>query len=119
MHHLCEDFRIHSLTPIEQLLVPRVHLLNVEPPPVQVPVNYASETLNRAIDGENKRICPITYNQIKLGERYMLCSGCLCCYSEYAIIEWFVSLNVGNKELTCPTCRKIWDDYNVYIHCTF
>jgi hypothetical protein len=120
MHHMVQDFSYHTLTPIEVLLQTyrNVHLdgpvfdasLN------DVSLGYVSQTLHRLIEDEDRNMCPITQNPIGTGERYMLCSACLNCYNEMSLIEWFQSLNNNNRSRTCPTCREIWRDYNVYIH---
>jgi hypothetical protein len=78
--------------------------------------NYVSQTIDRSIVDEDRNICPIRQTPIQDGERYMLCNGCQNCYNEYDIIQWFIRQNNINMERTCPTCRQIWSDYNVYIH---
>ena len=117
LQHVKQDFSIHSLIPIEELLENQ-HILNLRylnRPIVDISFNYISQTLHRVIEND-RNICPITHNIIQLCERYMLCVDCLSCYNEYAIIEWFQSLNNSRRPKTCPTCREIWSNYNVYIN---
>jgi hypothetical protein len=79
-------------------------------------VGYVSQTLHRFIEDENRNTCPITQISIREGERYMLCVGCENCYNEMVLIQWFQSLNNNNRVRTCPMCREIWRNYNVYIN---
>ena len=119
--NLYEDFNTHPLTPIDELIrpfIPEEHLIYAGPIH-DVSLNdtpYISQVLNRKINEQDQKICPIEQTEIKENERYMLCYSCQNCYSEYAIISWFVSCNNYNRSSTCPTCRSPWSDYNVYIN---
>jgi hypothetical protein len=133
MQHLVQDFSYHTLTPIEDLLrqnriesysnstisnsqdsnrriIDESHSIN------NVAVGYTSNTLNRFIENEERNICHISQLPIEENQRYMLCRGCLNCYNEMDLIQWFQSLNNNNQFRSCPTCREMWRDYNVYIN---
>ena len=117
MHNFIQDFCTHTLRPIEELL--RQYVFRFEPVNIDASLNYVSQTLLRSIVDEDRIICPIRQTPIQSGERYMLCIGCQNCYNEYDIIQWFVRQSSQNMEQTCPTCRQLWSDYNVYIHSIF
>jgi hypothetical protein len=125
MPHMVQDFSYHTLTPIEALLQPYRNLhMSIDGPIFDASLNdvplhavsYVSQTLHRLIEDEDRNSCPITQISIGAGERYMLCEGCKNCYNEMSVIQWFQSLNNNNRQRTCPTCREIWRDYNVYIN---
>lgn len=125
--NLYEDFDSHPLTPIDQLRQPFIeenvmllenHLLH-DGPIYDVSLNdipYVSQVLNRKIGEHDQNICPIQQTEIQENERYMLCCSCQNCYNEYAIINWFVTCNSYYRSTTCPTCRSLWIDHNIYIN---
>jgi len=122
--HLIQDFAFHTLTPIEDLL--RQYLLafgfHSLGPIIDLSLNdviqptYISQTLNRPIQESDHSVCPIRQTQIQSNEKYMLCNNCSHCYNEYDIIQWFQTKYVQNVDRTCPTCRQVWSDFNVYIN---
>ena len=125
--NLYEDFNTHSLIPIDQLIQPFIqenfmqledHLLHAGPiyDASLNDIPYVSQVLNRKIGEYDHNICPIQQTEIQENERYMLCSSCQNCYNEYAIINWFVTCNSYYRGTTCPTCRSLWTDHNVYIN---
>ena len=132
MQHLVQDFSYHTLRPIEDLLrqnrIESYFNANSEDSDItiidesnsinNVAIGYISQTLNRVIENEERNICHISQLPIEENERYMLCSKCLNCYNENGLIEWFQRLNNNNQLRSCPTCREIWSDYNVYINST-
>ena len=134
MQNLVQDFSYHTLRPIEDML--RIHrnenifnTIIINGPQFDVSLNdlnndsnidassnYISQVLHRVIEDEERNMCPISQLQIQEGERYMLCAGCVNCYNEMDLIQWFQNLNANNRATTCPTCRERWRDYNVYIN---
>ena len=64
----------------------------------------------------NRNTCNITHEDIIESQRYMTCSNCENNYAEYAIKQW-LRHRTGNLR-TCPTCREIWTNFNVYINST-
>jgi hypothetical protein len=64
------------------------------------------------IDNE-KNICCITYEEISINERYMICKECKNNYKEQSLKQW-LRQNISSK--TCPTCRTNWTDYTIYIN---
>lgn len=129
MQHLVQDFGYHTLIPIEDLLQQNRNMIifnslitngpalnDVQSSFTDASGNYISQVVNRLIEDEERNICHISQIPIQAGERYMLCDGCLNCYNEMDLIQWFQNLNVYNRVRTCPSCRGIWRDYNVYIN---
>lgn len=62
----------------------------------------------------DRNTCNITHEDILIDQRYMTCSNCENNYSETAIKQW-LSQHTGNAR-TCPTCREVWTNFNVYIN---
>lgn len=130
LQHITQDFSYHTLTPIEDLLRPYrnsmfYHEILQDGPEFEMVLNdtytdasgnYISQVLNRPIEDEERNTCPISQLQIQEGERYMLCAGCLNCYNEMDLIQWFQNQHGHNRAPTCPTCREPWRDFNVYIN---
>ena len=142
INHLIEDFNFHTLMPIEDLmhlfnyfnLSSTLFLSNRTNIPINTPINipinmngsiydaslndipYISRVLYRSIHDNERNMCHITQNTIQINERYMLCNQCQNCYNVNAIMEWLKSLHENNRSTTCPSCRQIWQDYNVYIN---
>ena len=130
IQHLIQDFRYHTLTPIEELLLQNrnIRIFNsiitngpaydrsLNDDQLEVAVGYISQEIRRVIEDEDRNICHISQIPIQENQRYMLCASCLNCYNELDLIQWFLSLNNNNRLRTCPTCRQIWRDYNVYIN---
>jgi hypothetical protein len=75
------------------------------------PVHIESVT-NMVVD--ERDICNITHEQIGQGHRYMFCGSCHNNFSENAILTWLRKKPQWSR--TCPTCRSIWDNYNVYVN---
>ena len=130
LQNITQDFSYHTLTPIEDLLRPYrnsmfYHEILQDGPEFEMHLNdaytdasgnYISQVLNRLIEDEERNTCPISQLQIQQGERYMLCAGCLNCYNEMDLIQWFQNQNGHNRVPSCPTCREPWRDFNVYIN---
>lgn len=75
------------------------------------PVHIESVT-NMVVD--ERDICNITHEYIGEGDRYMFCGSCHNNFSENAIVTWLRKKPEWLR--TCPTCRSIWDNYNVYVN---
>jgi hypothetical protein len=115
--HVYETFETHPLTPIEHLLEPffQQNIAHYDVSFNDMP--YISQTLYRKICEQDQNICPIRQTEIQENERYMLCDQCKNCYNEISLIQWFEHCNNNNgARITCPTCRSIWTNYNVYIN---
>jgi len=70
--------------------------------------------VNKFIDEYEDNICPISQELISLNNNYMKCNFCNKNFLETVLIEWLQSRHNYNR--TCPTCRRLWSDYNVYIN---
>jgi hypothetical protein len=134
INHLIEDFNFHSLMPIEDLmqlfnyfnLSSTLSISNRTNMPIHVngpiydaslnDIPYISNVLYRTVHDNERNMCHITQNPIQINERYMLCKQCQNCYNAIAIMEWLKNSHENNRSTTCPSCRQIWQDYNVYIN---
>lgn len=54
--------------------------------------------------------CPISYEEIKYGDKYFICTNC-----KYNFIEQAILTHLTRNKL-CPMCRSTWSDYCVYIN---
>ena len=70
-------------------------------------------TIYRLIN-PNRNTCYITHEDILIDQNYMTCSNCENNYTENAIKQW-LRQRTGNAR-TCPTCREVWTNFNVYIN---
>ena len=70
-------------------------------------------TIYRLVDPE-RTTCNISHEEILSNQRYMTCSSCSNNFNEPSIRQW-LGQNVGNRR-TCPTCREVWTNYNVYVN---
>jgi len=70
-------------------------------------------TLYRIINTD-RNTCNITHEDIASNQRYMTCSGCGNNFIESAIKQW-LRQRTGHLR-TCPTCREVWTNFNVYIN---
>jgi len=129
MHHMVQDFSYHTLISIEELLQPYrnspISSAFIDGPIFNTALNdsnndasgnYISQVLHRIIEDEERNTCPISQLPIQVDERYMLCTGCVNCYNERDLIQWFQNQTAYNRPNTCPSCRERWRDYNVYIN---
>ena len=64
----------------------------------------------RRLIPEERVICGIGLEEIHLNQRYMSCIKCSNSFGEQNIRTWLTDKN------TCPCCRDIWVDYNIYIN---
>jgi hypothetical protein len=84
--------------------------------------NYNNYYLNHSVDiliidagfcrviPEERKMCGINLEVIGANQKYMFCINCSHNFSEEAIKTWL------NNRRTCPTCRCIWSDFNIYIN---
>ena len=68
------------------------------------------KTIEKAIDKSKNTECPITYDEIKIGDAYMTCEECKYNFSEVAIMTHL------NEKKSCPMCRCDWKDVCKYIN---
>ena len=61
-----------------------------------------------------RNVCNITHDEITTNERYMSCSNCQIHFLETAIKLWLRQRSPSTR--TCPTCREVWTNFNVYIN---
>lgn len=54
--------------------------------------------------------CPISFEEIGIGDKYLVCHQCNNNFSEVEIKKWIES------KQTCPTCRVDWNNYQIYIN---
>jgi uncharacterized CHY-type Zn-finger protein len=69
-----------------------------------------SKTIVKAINKSKNMECPITYDNIKMGDAYMTCGECKYNFSEDAIMKYL------NEKKSCPMCRCGWKDACKYIN---
>jgi len=75
------------------------------------PTNVASHSIIYCpINDVEKTVCNIMHDIIMAADRYMQCHSCINNYSERAIKTWL------QRQSTCPTCRVVWTNNNVYIN---
>jgi len=68
------------------------------------------KTIEKAIDKSKNTECPITYDEIKIGDAYMTCEDCKYNFLETAIMKHL------NEKRSCPMCRCDWKDACKYIN---
>jgi len=61
-----------------------------------------------------RNICNISHDEIEIGRSYMSCSNCSNHFLESSLKRW-LRRRLGNSR-TCPICREIWSNYNIYIN---
>lgn len=61
-----------------------------------------------------RNICNISHDEIVRGRLYMTCLNCNNNFLESNIKQW-LRRRSGNSR-TCPTCREIWTNYNIYFN---
>lgn len=66
------------------------------------------------INSNEDYLCYISHDFIKENDKYMECTNCNKRFFELAIKQWLLMKTPDNK--TCPTCRSIWTNYNIYIN---
>lgn len=61
-----------------------------------------------------RNICNISHDEIVRGLLYMTCSNCHNNFLESNLKQWLRRRNFNIR--TCPTCREIWTNYNIYFN---
>ena len=61
-----------------------------------------------------RNICNISHDEIVRGQYYMSCSNCNNHFLESNLKRW-LRRRLGATR-TCPMCREIWTNYNIYIN---
>jgi len=75
--------------------------------------NNLTNVIYRPINPE-RSLCYITHEEILLNRHYMTCDACFHNFKEQSIKQW-LEQNTGSRR-TCPTCRVVWTNYNVYVN---
>jgi hypothetical protein len=83
---------------------------NYESSTTTIPVG---QTIYHRIDPQ-RNTCNILHEEILEAQRYMMCSACNANFNEDAIKQW-LQHRTGTRR-TCPTCREVWTNYNIYIN---
>jgi len=76
-------------------------------------IEYTGPTYKQIMDMDASS-CPILYEVIKVGGRYMTCNQCNNHFSEEAIKQWLEPRRIFQR--TCPLCREEWTNYEIYIN---
>jgi len=71
------------------------------------------QTIYHPIDPE-RNTCSILHEQIIFLQTYMMCTACNSNFNENALKQW-LQHRTGTRR-TCPTCREVWTNYNIYIN---
>lgn len=61
-----------------------------------------------------RNICNISHDEIVRGRLYMTCSNCNNSFLESNLKQWLRRRSSNIR--TCPTCREIWTNYNIYFN---
>lgn len=61
-----------------------------------------------------RNTCGILHEQILNLQTYMMCSLCNANFNENALKNWLRHRSESNR--TCPFCRDLWSNYNIYIN---
>jgi len=62
----------------------------------------------------DRSMCNISHEEILSSQRYMTCYSCNNNFLENALKQW-LRHRTGILR-TCPTCREVWTNFNVYIN---
>lgn len=77
-------------------------------------VQPVENIIYKAIMDDDKLICCISQENIRISDRYMNCVTCNNNFNDNLIQEWFRVR--PQRRRTCPMCRVIWTDFNIYIN---
>lgn len=69
---------------------------------------------NKLITDRDTSNCPISYEPIDAGGRYMCCHQCENNFSESALKQWLEGRRAEHR--TCPLCRVQWSNFEIYIN---
>jgi hypothetical protein len=61
-----------------------------------------------------RNLCNISHDEIEPGHSYMSCSNCNNHFLESSIKQWLRRRSGCSR--TCPMCREIWTNYNIYLN---
>lgn len=86
---------------------------SISPINVDRTIVYTGPTSKPIIDTDASN-CPILFQEIGIGEKYMSCDECKNNFSEGAIKQWLESRSPTQR--TCPLCRVQWSNYEIYIN---
>jgi hypothetical protein len=117
--YTCELYNIYDLrnNALRILPLPQQMLnsrpTSTRPLTVGTTIVYTGPT-NKPITVTDASNCPILYEQIGVGEKYMSCSQCNNNFSELAIKEWLESRRPVQR--TCPLCRVPWSNFEIYVN---
>lgn len=62
----------------------------------------------------DRNICNITHEEITADQQYMMCSNCNIHFLDSALKCWLRRRSPNTR--TCPTCRELWTNFNIYIN---
>jgi hypothetical protein len=82
----------------------------------EIVINYPIPTgsfIFQVINPE-RNICNITHDEIVADHQYMTCSNCHIHFLETALKRWLRHRSPATR--TCPTCRELWTNFDVYIN---
>ena len=82
----------------------------------EIVINYPIPTgsfIFQVINPE-RNICNITHDEIAADHQYMTCSNCHIHFLETALKCWLRHRSPATR--TCPTCRELWTNFDVYIN---
>ena len=82
----------------------------------EIVINYPIPTgsfIFQVINPE-RNICNITHDEIAADHQYMTCSNCHIHFLETALKRWLRHRSPATR--TCPTCRELWTNFDVYIN---
>jgi hypothetical protein len=79
-------------------------------------INYAvpSGSFIFQVINPERNICNITHDEILVDQQYMTCSNCNIHFLESALKCWLRQRSPNTR--TCPTCRELWTNFNIYIN---
>jgi hypothetical protein len=80
--------------------------------PIMSPLgnNIVWKYLDKLLDTTRNTLCPITYNEIKLNDKYCVCTECKYNF-EGTIFKEYIE-EISNKR--CSMCRSKWTNWTIY-----
>jgi len=103
---------VHALVPYMKGQKTQTQIIPICDPIKQFEISKSetAEFKNKYKIPEDKKICGISLDEIRENQNYMCCTHCHNNFNENDIRIWLRSRR------TCPNCRGIWSDYNIYIN---
>jgi hypothetical protein len=82
----------------------------------EIVINYPIPTgsFTFQVINPERNICNITHDEIAADQQYMTCSNCHIHFLETALKRWLRQRSPATR--TCPTCRELWTNFDVYIN---